>query len=425
MKKGLVLVLTTILLAGNAFGWQEDDIRKRILAHPGGQNLVISKGRVLLADLITERQYPRAAEVFDYIERSTDYSTYVAFSYEERMLILALLQRPDEMLRFINRYEPDKYHNHPHRYGFFGQGQDERIYPQEDGIFHRLLEYAKNMQALIEAQAAAQLETEEEKTAYSLALHYLIVHAENQHFPYPYLLGAPYPAQKCERAAEAATFTAQYPDSPYRPYINIFLYTPMKPQAFGLGFDVALFTGMGSFEDNLGQTLHQSVAIQLGLDIAYHKLLMQMRLEGVLSSLRRDITVDGIDWFRGEQVSYTSPSIDLGYKIYAGHVIISPFVGVSLNTITHDNVDELPELEGAGTGTTGGWQYGINLDYTPIKPVLDGLYPNDSYFFARIRLAIRDPQLEKTLAGLDGNMWSLSLSLGGFGRPNRVVFPNR
>ena len=422
MRTGLFLALL-FLLGSNTLLGQDNEIRRRILAHPGGQNLVISKGRLLVADLITERQYQRASEVFDYIERSTDYSQYVAFTYEERLLILALLQRPDEFLQFIHRYDPEKYHHHPHRFRYFNTTEDNRIYPQEDGIYERLVEYGKNMQAIIEAQSQAMLQSDEQKIAYSLALHQTLVHPGNHSFMYPYMVHMGYHVDQCERAAEAATFTAKYPDSPYRPYINIFLYTPLEPAPIGFGFDLGLFTGVGTFNGSLGEVLHQNVAIQLGLDVAYHRLVAQMRLEGVLTSLRRDITVDGIDWFRGENVSYTSPSIDIGYKLYAGHLIITPFAGVSLNTITHDNLDEVPELENAGTATVGGWQYGINLDYAPVKPVLTGLYPRDTYFFARLRLVVKDPQLEKDMPQLDGSMWSLSLSLGAFNRPNRPVVP--
>jgi len=126
--------------------------------------------------------------------------------------------------------------------------------------------------------------------------------------------------------------------------------------------------------------------------------------------------IEGVRWFRNERAVYNAFSMDLAYKVKVGRLFLSPFVGVSINSIGHLNRQELRELERSRFRATGAWQYGLNLEYAFQKVSRKGPFPNEAYPYLRLRGLRRDVQMDRRYEGLEGGNWYLGLSFGFYFR---------
>lgn len=411
--QALFTLLSLLLLSQPGLAQQNatDSLRAEILNYQDEQALLIKNARGLILDHLEDANYPKAAEVYDYIGANVNTAIKPAFMLEEELLVLLLLRRYDQFLEQLADYRAL-----PHNRRYYSTMYSELLLVEPVDMpdlpaweyFLRLRVMAQAQRGQLRAQAVQQIRSAEEQEAFLLVLDYLLRDLYD------------YSTQNTEAIREqadllvqrASAFYQDHPNSPYEKFIGDKIYTPHTLSDIGGGFDLSLFTGALGFTDSLQNLLHDNVSLSLGLDLSYKNVMLQMGVQGSFTRTRQDMVVRGIEWFRAERVDYTAFTFDFAYRLRAGRVTLSPFIGVSINNIWHTNIQEIPELNESRIGSTGAWQYGFNLEYALTTVNDDEYFASLSAPYVRLRGLVREPQFDRRHPGLTGRVWSLNLSVG-------------
>jgi hypothetical protein len=394
MKK--ILTLLILVCLPDLIYSQENGIKTEILSMEDSKQDLITKGRRLLLERLVANDLAKVAEIKTYLEKEVANDQFLAFYPFEKSLLDYYTTDFGEIMRITRMLEPEEI-----------EAYQSTIKPTEDQLGRKLLEKSRNERnVLLELIKTAPDLSPMDKDFLSLNLLYLLEGPNYREITQEELN---YLSDK---------FLANYPASIHEPYIREYVRMVFKPSKWGLG--VEFFSGYGRYTGQLEEEFKSSIPMGIAFDVTYLNWVLFLRNYIGFTKNKHDISYGAGIWPRESQARMFLPEITLGYQVLKSeHFILTPFAGMGWTDIgpTTFDMEKNPDLRNATLTFTQTPTVGVNLDLimgrinTPMIAVNE-----QNYWMIRLRYAHHAPRYDKKYTGFDGNIHSITVGVGGFGR---------
>lgn len=378
---------------------QTDSLRREILNYRESKTETIGKGRRLILDKFLEGDQQKVQEIFKYLIENEEDEDYLAFYPHEKLLLYYWTEQYAPILQALANFD-----------SVVTATVHTQIRPREDMLYPKLGAYFLEKQAEAKSKIHFSDLSESEKEILKLNLDYLLIDS-NQ------------PSETQENLnVQANKFLADYPNSKYEDYIRKNIRVQLLPSKWGFAFE--FFSGYGFFTEDLKSSFNNSIPIGIALDIEYKRCVLYLRNYIGFSKTKNNIPFESGTWVKDAQARVFLPEASFGYILLDNkYVKLVPFLGISsadISPTTHD-VEKIPEYEDVGLSFTTTYTSGLNMDLKLGKPntALVSNGPEQSYRFVRIRYSYNSPQFSWKYTGFNGNIHSITIGIGGFGRALR------
>lgn len=373
----------------------QDPVRSEILNYKDSNSVLINNGRKLLLEKLLAGDYEKVKEIREYLHGAINEDDYIIFYPYENWLIdywvsdyaplLSLSGPPARRRKFI-------YHR--------------KIQPEADLLIPKItgktIDSFDVVSSFIEQAPLAQAD----KDFLLLNLKCLIKVEDTGYIS----------TDSVNLLADR--FLQAYPGSKYEKFVRENIRQVYKPSNWAFTFE--FFSGYGLFTKELHNLYTNNIPIGIAFDIYYKRWLLYLRDYIGFSLTKKDIGYNGGTWPRRSQVRIFLPEASLGYVLLdTKHSKLAPFAGISFPDVspTEHDLDKDPFLKKTELAFKPAFTAGIHYDLKigrPRGPVV--AMHEENYSFLRLRYSFVLPQYEKKYAGITGNIHSVTLGFGGFGR---------
>ncbi len=394
MKKTALFVFLALLFYSALA--QDSDLHREILNTENTTVALITKGRMLLAKKFTEGDYAKMREIEQYLSTNLSNSDYVVLYPMEQWLIAYWTQNYQNLITDIKQYETIR------------NSYSNKIELPDDHLYELLNNKTlSNRDLLIEQINAARL-TNTEKEFLVIHLYEMLLPVNNNVNAQDTINQMADKYLQSEQDTTLINFTRKYIRRKY------------VPSNWGYGFEI--FSGYGTFNNNLAKTFNNNVPIGVAFDISYKNFNLFLRdYIGFTKTKTELYSNDGSMLKSQSPIEVYLPEISLGYNMIDNkYVKLAPFAGISSIDIgppTQDQNKE-KELKKFNLDFTTTYSFGMNLDIkiAQANSGQQSVPMEVGYWFLRIRYSYNKTQLYKHYPDTNGDMQYLTIGIGGFGR---------
>jgi hypothetical protein len=299
IRRCTVILFLIILISTCGINAQ---IENEIKSYVDSTEIMINNGRRLLLQKIQEKEYGKAAEIFNYLKDKSSMNKCQAFSFNEELYISCLIS---DWANFLNRAEQ------------FGQVQDEKnCYPDKFKINELLYkEVAANADKLLENARKDELSQEDDAL---LDMYF-------------YLLSKGSRDEIYDRKINS--FKKQFSQSRYANFVKNYLPEPevRAGLTYAMGATEIFPTG------NMKQYFDAGTAFSFSMDFCLNKLYLSLFFNVGNLNIKKSftpITSDYIYHFYPEdKFSYFDGGLACGYLLRGKYVHFSPFLSIGGSTL--------------------------------------------------------------------------------------------
>ncbi|MGE3800690.1 MAG: autotransporter outer membrane beta-barrel domain-containing protein [Candidatus Kapaibacterium sp.] len=202
-------------------------------------------------------------------------------------------------------------------------------------------------------------------------------------------------------------FVEEYPESPYVRTAQSYLYLRTDQELLGAGLFAGYASGgmILSEAEVAGKAFGPSFSGELYVD----RFVLSGTLFAGILSVSDSFAVADRFWSSGD-ASLTGASLDAGYELRFGNLMLTPFLGGTLYELREPREGSLESLEGLSTGSRLGFQSGVMVGWR---------IPFDQppHIDLRLRLSMIQPGLSSFHPAFDGSIFLATLSFGLIQRP--------
>ncbi len=395
MKKVFVFLIIMVCLPGLSYS-QDNGIKSEILSMEDSKQDLITKGRRLLLERLLSNDLNKVGEIKNYLQNEVANHEFLAFYPFEKSLLDYYTSDFDgikHITRILDQEETEAYRS--------------TIKPTEDQLGRKLLEKSRTERnVLLELIKTASNLSPMDKDFLSLNLLYLLEGPNYREITQEELN---YLSDK---------FLANYPASTHEPYVREYIRLVMEPSKWGIA--VEFFSGYGRYTDQLEEEFKNSIPIGIAFDVTYQNWVLFMRNYIGITRNKNDISYGTGVWPRMSQARMFLPELSLGYHVLKSeHFILTPFAGMGWTDLgpTIFDMENNPDLRNATLTFTQTPTVGVNLDLIMGRINMPMIAVNEqNYWMIRLRYAHHSPRFDKKYTGFDGNIHSITVGIGGFGR---------
>lgn len=386
---------------------QQPKIEKEIRAHKSQRDLLI-QGRYMLLDSLEAGKTEKAIEVRKYLMGLSE--DLLPFLPNEHFFILYWTQEFDLLQEELRLWLLDD-----------GMQPDGvwRLAP-EHSILPQLARWTQNH----EEELRKAIDEEVYYGKQNEFLHLFLTH----------LLRGSYGADVATRAeinAEATHFLDRYPNSEWAPYVreNIRVIYDLSPW-FGGGSIGGGFNGLTS---DLKNRYGNTGSLDFELYGGYHRfgLAFDVHIGFMSNKNEESYTFDDgfeITWPEGDPARFYRLSLNsFAHLPITPSWNLIPIAGIGISSIepTESDLEDIPELEVFKSGWYETYNLGAGLQWrfkTNSNQNIYNLgtnYSEQNTYYLQLRYIYSEPQFQRNLRDFEGHYHTLTLSIGGFGRPYR------
>lgn len=202
-------------------------------------------------------------------------------------------------------------------------------------------------------------------------------------------------------------FVEEYPESSYARIAQSYLYLRTDQELIGAGFFAGYASGgmILSEAEVAGKAFGPSFSGELYVD----RFVLSGTLFAGILSVNDSFAVADRFWSSGD-ASLTGASLDAGYELRFGNLMLTPFIGGTLYELREPREGNLESLEGLSTGGALGFQSGVMVGWR---------IPFDQppHIDLRLRLSLIQPGLSSFHSAFSGSIFLTTLSFGLIQRP--------
>ena len=409
MKKIVITIILSIIV--NLLYCQVDSIEKQILNYDNSKSVIISKGRSLLLDKFLENDLKKVREIKNYLIEKGEDENYVAFYTAELWLILYWTNEYEDLLTRLKEYTSSEYTEY-HIYsssirGYYSRGYNWLIYPSQDMLCAKLLQYSKeNEDDIINQIYFSNLSLEQMRF---LQLNFESI-TRNENRSYQDTLNL-----------KVESFREEFPKSEYDAFIGKYIKYKYVLGKWGAGVEV--FAGMNFPTGRLRNSYRDACFGGGAIDIYFKKFEFILRFFGGSYSLKNDIEYSQGFYSKDSTLKVFLPELSFGYSILDNYRLkLAPFVGIGgffLNTSSAQR-KEIPELKELSVSAFA-FNFGASFDirFGQSKPRYK-YYPNNDYGgFVRIRYNFCLPIFSKKHDAIGGQLHTVTVGVGLFARDSK------
>jgi len=209
------------------------------------------------------------------------------------------------------------------------------------------------------------------------------------------------------------SFLAKYPDSAYSEFIRNEIRNVWVLGNWGFGFDFD--GGYNTRDKDLGDLFNDGVGFNFSLYATYKKTVLRFNLGVVSMNSAHDFVQNG-EWEKGDHFNYTVYGMELGYELFESRKFkLEPhlFGGGSQIDFSNGENDSKEIL-------VPSWTYGpgIAIYYKLSKSIkMDYQSSQNGFWYISLNCDYLIPAFSQEYDDFDGNSLSITIGLGGYGRP--------
>ncbi len=406
-----ILLLCGWLLTSFATAQQNDSIRSQILSMQPSDLEIISKGRSLIVENLKKGDLVAVKEVKDYLAGEM-FNPYRVFVPAEYWLLCFWTEDFAELL-----HEAEDYASGPE----WRQGVYWKVPERFDGtpVLDMIVRSDRLSEELGKKSAEAYIPltvsidnaelNAEEKEFLKLLLHSLLFTSDSV-----------YDEEGMEEVnAKASAFLDNYKDSRYENYTRRYIRYRFRPSDWGLGSE--LFLGYNMFTGGLSNHFTNRVIAGFAFDVSYKKFTVSTRVNFSGTKTLQEITRRDITWPKDVNGYVMGADIAFHYPVLQSrNVLISPVAGIGgmgIGPSFEQVKDKYPELEDFKELSSFNYLLGLDLKVNVWNKDIDLSRYGGGYVGLRYTYYI--PNLGERHQLQRGNMHTITLTVGGFGRQTK------
>ena len=372
-------------------------VEREILSYRDTEGELVTSSRRMLLDRVRSGDATKVSEILDFLHERIDATRRLALWPGEEFLLSF----------WGHRYRPLL---NPARLDMLDTLSFERfLLPPRDMLFSDLQEYTRSHRTAVRAGILAATLEPEEAAFLRIFLDDLILDRSDT-------------TGRRLLNEDADEFLAQYKGSRYAGFVRRQIRIVYRESAWGYGFDIGL--GTGFVGGAMAQYFPDHLALTLGFDLGRRAFLGT--LDGVLyarfslgaSPKLKTPFVYGGTWQQDLKVDLIIPELTLGVVALDNSFLqVTPFGGISGILIGPSEQERKDRNNDDVSLDMFSWTVGLNLDWKVSKGesvITSGT--EHAYWFIRSRVSFNAP-FSPPESRFGGNIVTLTLSFGGFGRP--------
>ena len=393
MKRTFLIVLLFVCV--HPIFAQNETLKKEILGSEDSQSIIISKGRTLLLEKFLAGDMAKVAELENYLSTQLSDKDYLALYPVEKWLVKYWTRDYNNLLPDVKQFDS------------FRLVLRGKILPQYDNLLKKLEDKTyEHKQEIIESINQSALSAQDKD--------FLVMNLLTCLFS-----DATLDITQNSLNQLADDFIQRYPGNEYIDYTRKYIRFKYEPSKWGFGFE--FFSGYGIFTGSLKNYYTNNIPFGVAFDVAYKDFTLYLRDYIGFNKTKVNFTGSSEMWSKDSKVRVFVPEATLGYNIHnSKRLKVTPFAGISSMDIgpTEYDVKEKPRLADYELTFTTTYTLGCNFDIKLGKPKASivSTGAEQSYTFLRVRYTYQIPQFSKSYYGFDGNMHTITVGIGAFGR---------
>jgi hypothetical protein len=217
-------------------------------------------------------------------------------------------------------------------------------------------------------------------------------------------------------------FLSNYPNSIYKEYVDKAFYEKYVPGKWG--FAAFAEGGIVIPDGQLAQYVTHGSNIEIGLALYYRRFVLTGMFGGGGGASIKNTFYKDVDWVEGDKIGYMGGSLTLGYEFLNKSVIhITPYAGIGgfgMSATSNAETDYYDDVENVVPKSP--LIVGVRFDFvfTKDKCLKKYLIGEDVsrhksiHRVLRLNIGFANPQYNKQVPELKGNMWYAKLGFGIF-----------
>jgi hypothetical protein len=272
-------------------------IEKEINTYVDSTEILLTNGRKMLLEEIQLFNYPKATEIFYFLQSKAEQKQCNVFNYTEELYISMLISNWDY---FFQKAENIKIERNSYCY-FFRDNVERDLYS----------EVIKNSDR-IEAQIHEGNFSPEQKELFEIYFYVLKLGTQDEWYN-----------------NQLKNFKKKYPQTQYKDFINIYLPKPIVKGGLSFSFGATGFFPQGNLQGNFDA----SVGGAMSFDFNINKLYFSFFLDGGTQKLKTPFNVvkDSFlyNFKSGDKFSNFNAGLEGGYFVFRGkHVHVVPYLTI-------------------------------------------------------------------------------------------------
>jgi len=335
-KKMLIIGLFFLSFQLNA------QIEKEIKTYVDSMEILLTNGRKLLLEEVQLFNYPKATEIFNFLEKNADSKNCNAFNYTEKLYISMLISNWDYFFDEVIIIK-----NERNSYCYLFRDNVER------DLYNEVIKNSDR----IESQVQKGEFSPEQKDLFDIYFRVLKNNGKDEQYD-----------------QQIKNFKKIYPQSQYKDFVINYLPAPSIKAAVTFSFGAAGFFP----QRNLGRNFDVNPGGLMSIDFNVNKLYFSLFMDGGAAKLKTPFRAEKdsypYSFYKGDKFSNFNGGLEGGYFVYRGEKVhFLPFLTIGggnlKSNLFEDNDKEKLEYDIYNSFIYGA---GLNTEFKIIN-VNDGL----------------------------------------------------
>ena len=218
--------------------------------------------------------------------------------------------------------------------------------------------------------------------------------------------------------SDCQEFLTEFPESPYREYVESVLYIRRKTRNFGVGAGV--FSGYNNMGGGISDYFRNYISVGVSLEGGYKRLLVKAEFAPSFSQeLRQTFNYKGNIWSADSTPFIINGNANLGYVVYdSPKYRFTPYAGLGYNAARLADGINMQFRTSLNCGIEMDWKFAEDNRYNTYEEAFHSA-SNITNWHLRLRLGYSKFQNSDTRFG--GYLLYTKVEIGFFSNPSRKV----